>query len=118
MSNKEIFMNEFNLVKEQFSEEAIAYVESLKTPAKEKPLFTDTGIKILSWFQNDKPSSPVTAKEIAEQLGEDFTARKITGAIRKLVTDGYVEKIEGEPTTYAITEKGATALLGEPTIVA
>ena len=38
--------------------------------------------------------------------GATITSRAVTGAIRKLVTDGYVEKIEGNPSTYTLTNKG------------
>ena len=45
-----------------------------------------------------------TSKEIAEGL---FTSgRSISGSMRKLVNDEYVEKIGTNPVQYALTEKG------------
>ena len=44
------------------------------------------------------------AKDIAEGLF--VSSRTVSGAMRKLVTDGYVEKVGQEPVVYAITEKG------------
>lgn len=69
-----------------------------------KPLFTETGKTILKLLQ-DNPQIPTwRAKDIAEKLF--ITSRVVSGSIRKLVTDGFVEKIGQEPTIYSITEKG------------
>ena len=39
------------------------------------------------------------------------SSRTISGAIRKLVTDGYVEKVGQEPVIYALTEKGKNIVI-------
>jgi predicted transcriptional regulator len=44
------------------------------------------------------------AKDIAEGLF--ISSRAVSGAIRKLVTDGYVEKVGQDPVIYSITEEG------------
>jgi large conductance mechanosensitive channel protein len=44
------------------------------------------------------------AKEIAE--GMFISSRAVSGSMRKLVSDGYVEKIGADPVMYLITEKG------------
>ena len=44
------------------------------------------------------------AKEIAE--GMFISSRAVSGAMRKLVTDGFVEKVGQDPVIYSITEKG------------
>ena len=80
------------------------YWETLTTE-KEKPEFTDNGKMILKYLQetvSDKPQQK--AKDIAEGLF--MTSRRVSGAIRKLVTDGYVEKVSQDPVVYALTEKG------------
>ena len=70
----------------------------------EKPAFTDNGKLILKYLQ-DNPDTPMwKAKDIAEGLF--VSSRTVSGAMRKLVTDGYVEKIGQDPVVYAITEKG------------
>ena len=33
-------------------------------------------------------------------------SRTVSGAIRKLVTDGFVEKVSQDPVIYSITEQG------------
>ena len=44
------------------------------------------------------------ARDIAE--GMFVASKSVSGAMRKLVTDGYVEKIGKDPVVYTITEKG------------
>ena len=44
------------------------------------------------------------AKDIAEGLG--ISSRTVSGSLRKLVTDGFVDKVSTNPTIYAISEKG------------
>lgn len=73
---------------------------------KNSGAMTENGQKILSWMQNnaDTMSNVFTSKEVAEAL---FTSgRSIAGSMRKLVTDGYVEKIGKDPVQYSLTEAG------------
>ena len=44
------------------------------------------------------------AKDIAEGLF--ISSRTVSGAMRKLVSDGFVEKVGQDPVIYTITEKG------------
>lgn len=99
-----------NLIQNQISpiepsEGAKVYWEALKIAdvPKEKPAFTDNGKLILQTLQG-LPVAPYKSREIAESL---FIAPKsVSGAMRKLVNDGYVEKIGKDPIIYSITEKG------------
>ena len=68
-----------------------------------KPAFTEKGIIILKYLK-ENPDAVLPAKKIAEDL--ELSSRTVSGAMKKLVNDGYVEKFEGEPKTYSITEKG------------
>lgn len=80
------------------------------TTEKEKPEFTDNGKIILKYLQDtvsDKPRQ--TSKEIGDGL--IMTSRRVSGAIRKLVTDGYVEKVSKDPVVYALTEKGKNKII-------
>ena len=38
----------------------------------------------------------------------NITSRTASGAMRKLVTDGYVEKMGENPVVYSLTDKGIT----------
>lgn len=67
---------------------------------------TENGAKLLSWMQEnmENMSNVFTSKEAAEAL---FTSgRSIAGSMRKLVADGYVDKIGKNPVQYALTDKG------------
>ena len=87
-------------------EGAQKYFDAMKSaPEKEKPMFTDGGKQILKYMQeNHANGDPVTAKAIAEGMG--ISSRSVSGAIRKLVTDGFVEKVSADPVLYSITSKG------------
>lgn len=69
----------------------------------EKPAFTEIGVQILEFMQQSTLKS-CKAKEIAE--GTVLPSRKVSGAMRKLVNDGYVEKYGENPVNYMITTKG------------
>ncbi len=73
---------------------------------KSSGAMTENGKKLLSWMQEnvEKMSNIFTSKEAAEAL---FTSgRSISGSMRKLVNDGYVEKIGKDPVRYSLTEAG------------
>lgn len=114
MTNKQLFIKEIEvLLKEEpdfFSESARAYFEEFKTtPEKEKAPFTENGAKILIWMQENYASynNVLKAKEIADGLFLS-SSRSVSGSLRKLVTDGYVRKIDGSPICYSLTEIGKT----------
>lgn len=69
----------------------------------EKPMFTESGLAILEYLQSCDATS-WKAKDIAD--GMVISSRKISGAIRKLVTDGFVDKYGKNPVIYSLTEKG------------
>lgn len=69
----------------------------------EKPIFTESGLAILEYLQSCDATS-WKAKDIAD--GMVISSRKISGAIRKLVTDGFVDKYGQNPVIYSLTEKG------------
>lgn len=81
------------------------YLNAIRESAErdEKPEFTDNGKAILQYLQT-APEGMYKARDIAE--GMFIASKSVSGAIRKLVTDGYVEKVGKDPVIYAITEKG------------
>lgn len=116
MTNKEQFIQEIEELladrcktfgEDGLSEGARAYFEQLKaTPEKEKAPFTENGAKVLIWMQENYESynNILKAKEIGDGLF--CSSRTVSGAMRKLITDGYVSKTEGTPTCYSLTELG------------
>ena len=112
-------------------EEFIKYVEELQNVAniemtenvkiyweaflgkeeKEKPMFTDNGKLILKFLQDNQQTKAWKARDIAEGLF--ISSRSVSGPIRKLVTDGFVEKIGQDPINYSLTETGKNIIIEE-----
>lgn len=119
MTNKEIFISTvetlFKDTPYTLPAEAYAYLEYLKSiQEKEKPQFTENGAKVLRWMQEnyEQYNNILKAKEIGEGLFT--TSRSVSGAMRKLITDGYATKIDGQPICYSLTELGKTCSIPEP----
>lgn len=70
----------------------------------EKPLFTDNGKLILKFLQGHPETPMWKARDIAEGLF--ISSRAVSGAMRKLVTDGFVEKVGQDPVIYSLTDNG------------
>lgn len=73
--------------------------------ASNKPELTEAGLGILEYLQSSGKATQ-KAKDIAEGMG--IASRKVSGSIRKLVSDGFVDKFGSNPVTYSLTEKGKT----------
>ena len=107
MSKKEAFISEIENSGITLSEDAQTYFEALKGSAdKEKPAFTENGKAVLAFMQENKDTynNLFKAKEVGE--GMNITSRTASGAMRKLVTDGYIEKMGENPVVYSLTDKG------------
>jgi Mn-dependent DtxR family transcriptional regulator len=107
MTNKEIFIKEIETIKHTLSEEAIQFFDEWKQEktAPTKGEITELGMKILTYMkENYAVKNSFSAKLIGEGLF--LSSRIVSGSIRKLVTDGYVNKINADPVLYEITEKG------------
>ena len=87
--------------------EALAYFETLKVEkTKEKVAFTDNGKLILQYMIDniEQHSNLFKARDIAD--GTFISSRSVSGSMRKLITDGYVEKMGAEPIVYSLTDLG------------
>ena len=106
----EIFSNEKNeIYKDAYEDYNLAkdFFEEFKSDkTKDKPIITENGIKILQFMQEnkDKYNNIFKAKEIAEGLF--ISSHSVSGSMRKLITEGFVQKIGQDPVAYAITDKG------------
>lgn len=87
-------------------EDALEFYNNLKSSREvftEKKEITELGAQILYYLQGvEQPTS--SSREIAE--GIDQPSRTVSGAMRKLCTDGYVEKFGKNPVIYILTSKG------------
>lgn len=114
MSKKDEFINWVTALidnqKEEIvaSNEALEYWEALKVKSdKEKPMFTDNGKLVMEYLQTlPTDTQPMKSRDIAESMC--ISSRTVSGTMRKLVSDGFVEKIGADPVLYKITEKGRT----------
>ena len=118
MTKKEKFIEEvaklaneadYNTIEDYFSDDALDYWNGLKvTKDKEKPKFTETGKKVLAFVKENKDvyNNLFKAKDIGISEGVGLSSRTVSGAMRKLVADGYVEKIGENPSIYSLTELG------------
>lgn len=109
MTKKQEFINfvsdYMNEMKNEMSENVSLYWEAFcGKDDVEKPMFTDNGKIILQYLQNNPDTPMWKARDIAEGLF--INSRAVSGAMRKLVTDGFVEKVGQDPVVYAITDKG------------
>ena len=113
----EEMLNNMDYSPEELQErkEAIEFFNNLKisTEEQEKPLFTEKGKIILQFMQEYKDSynNMFKAKDIGEKL--EISSRGAAATIRKLITDGYVEKFGNEPVVYSLTELGEKINLNE-----
>lgn len=113
MSIKEDFIEYVENLKKNQKEPFIEETEEIKNYwqtfcndeiEKDKPMFTDNGKIILKFLQEHESTSLWKSKSIAEELG--ISSRTVSGAMRKLVTDNFVEKVGKDPAIYTISEKG------------
>ena len=92
-----------DVVADKMTDNVKAYIEALMDTKNDKPEVTDSGKVILDWMQkSDMPM--VKARDVAEGLF--ISSRAVSGSLRKLVTDGFCEKVGTDPVVYALTEKG------------
>ena len=89
----------------EMSENVRLYWEALKGKVEEdKPIFTDNGKLILQYLKDHQETPMWKARDIAEGLF--ISSRAVSGAMRKLVSDGFVEKVGQDPVMYALTDAG------------
>lgn len=88
---------------EKMTDNVKAYIDTLMNSKNDKPEITDNGKIILDYMQ--KANLPMLkAKDIAEGLF--ISSRAVSGSLRKLVNDGFCEKVGTDPVVYTLTEKG------------
>ena len=97
-------------VAEQLMTENIkANITAMSDSAVNKPEITDNGKIILKFLQEHQDSSLWKARDIAESLF--ISSRTVSGAMRKLVSDNFCEKVGENPTIYTLTEKGKNFII-------
>lgn len=88
-------------------QEAIDFFEDYKKCASSnKKAITEKGINILKEMRELDEDAWISATALGQRM--DISGKSVSGTMRKLVTDGYVEKRIGNPASYRLTEKGRT----------
>lgn len=111
MNKYKIFLDYFNKLQENSSlnppDEVLDVLRILENESllvdKQKSPVTETGLEILKYLQSIEVKA-LPACEIAK--GMNVSSRKITGAIRKLVSDDFIMKFGQGPIKYILTEQG------------
>lgn len=116
MSKKQEFINFIEMVLnenkiDELPENVRLYWDAFRGADEngEKPLFTDNGKLILKFLQEHTDTPMWKARDIAEGLF--ISSRAVSGAMRKLVTDGFVEKVGENPVIYSITDNGKNIII-------
>ena len=107
MTNKDKFIEELTSAVDLsliLSNEAMAYWNDFVKGKASIGGMTEAGAKVLTWMlENEKAYSNVfSAKVIGEGLF--IHSRSVCGTMRKLISDGYVEKMGQNPVSYSLTD--------------
>ena len=102
MTKKEAFIK---MVEDLLKPCDIEELKSEKTTGP-KPEITENGAKILKYMQENyqKYNNVFKSKEIGEGLF--ISSRSVSGSMKKLITEGFVNKIGTDPVAYEISQKG------------
>ena len=95
------------LSKDDRNKMAFEFFEEFKlNKINSKMTLTENGAKVLNFMQENKNkyNNVFKAKEIAEGLF--VSSHSVSGCMRKLIAENFVEKIGKDPVTYAITKEG------------
>ena len=114
MTKKQEFINFIEMAidayPQEMSDNAKVYWEAFRGKNEaDKPMFTDNGKLIMKYLQENQETPMWKARDIAEGLF--IASRGVSGAMRKLVDDGFVEKVGQDPVVYALTEKGKNIVI-------
>lgn len=113
MSLKQDFINyvESNFEANPLPDTLTSYWNTFKNNNKneDKPKFTENGKKILTFLKEHQDKDAWSSKDIAEELF--LASRTISGGMRKLVNDGYVDKVSTDPVLYSLTDQGKECIL-------
>ena len=88
-----------------------AYIDAIMDTKNDKPVLTDNGKQILVYMREHPETPMMKARDVAEGLF--ISSRGVSGAFRKLVSDGFCEKMGESPVIYSLTEKGKNFVIEE-----
>lgn len=93
------------LTESMMNENIKTYIEVLMSDeTKDKPLFSENGLIVFKFLRENTETTAWPAKAIAAEV--NLTSRQVSGCARKLVNDGFLEKVSTNPVYYALSQKG------------
>lgn len=100
------FLQGLSAYTKYFTPEELEFYNSLLENQGELSPFTENGLKILKCMQDnqEKYINIFKAKDIGEILF--MSPRSVSGSMKKLIADGYVEKVGIAPVAYGLTDMG------------
>lgn len=109
MLKKEDFEKNFNHTTDTYEFTIEQFEELINSANKGKnggSAFTENGVKILKSMKEnaDKYMNIFKSKELGELLF--MSPRSVSGSMKKLIADGYVEKVGVSPVAYSLTDLG------------
>ena len=103
--NMQDFLKELDTmeIENQLSQEGLEFLNQLKE--KSNNVFTENGKKILLCMQNNiSKYKTFSAKQLGELLF--MPPRSVSGSMKKLLNEGYCNKLITSPVTYELTDAG------------
>ena len=100
----ELMNHDVDFTNKLMNDDVQAFLDMLNDTKDEKPVLTENGKILLRYLQEHKDIRTWKAKDVADGLG--MPSRGISGSFRKLVNDGFCEKLGQNPGIYCLTEKG------------
>lgn len=105
---KEFLEQHFNHTVEnyEFTKEDMDKLINMLKGGNGSKTFTENGLKIFKCMRENEQKyiNVFKAKEIGELLF--MTPRSVSGSMKKLIADGFVEKVGTNPVAYGLTELG------------
>lgn len=105
---KEFLEQHFNHTVEnyEFAKEDMDKLINMLKGGNGSKTFTENGLKIFKCMRENEQKyiNVFKAKEIGELLF--MTPRSVSGSMKKLIADGFVEKVGTNPVAYGLTELG------------
>jgi DNA-binding MarR family transcriptional regulator len=98
-----------DITEKYMTDDIQSYIDTLRDAKKDKPILSENGKTILKYLQENKDIRTWKAKDVAEGIG--ISSRGVSGAFRKLVNDGFCEKLGQNPVIYCLTEKGTNYII-------
>lgn len=116
MSLKQDFIDyvESNFNTNPLPEGLTDYWNTFKSDSKssgDKPIFTENGFKVFKFLREHRDKDVWKSKDIAEEMF--ISSRTVSGCMRKLVSDGFVDKVSTDPVMYSLTDQGKEYILVE-----